>query len=210
MTPTVRTALRFLLVTGQRRSEAAGATRAEIDDVEQLWRLPAPRTKSGRENLVPLLPLAMQLIEEADCHRIRPIPTRLNRKDRRPYDATPSPWLFPSTRHDKPIEPAALSRALNRNRDKLGIGDATVHDIRRTFATWHGEIGTSPEVLAALLNHAPRTITGQVYNRASILEPRRRAMVAWCSWLERVIAGEPVAENVVALHHSVVTEPASR
>ena len=210
VTPAVRTGLRFLLVTGQRRSEAAGATRAEIDDVEQLWRLPAGRTKSGRENLLPLPPLAMRLIEEADRHRVRPIPTRPNRTDRASYDPTPSPWLFPSTRHGKPVEPAALTRALNRNRDKLGVGDATVHDLRRTFATWHGEIGTSPEVLSALLNHSPKSITGQVYDHSSILEPRRRAMATWCSWVERVIAGEPVAENVVTLRRNVAPEAASR
>jgi integrase len=81
----------------------------------------------------------------------------------------------------------------------LGVGDATVHDIRRTFATWHGEIGTQPEILAALMNHAPTTITAAVYNRASNLEPRRRAMAAWCGWLERVIAGETISENVIQM-----------
>ena len=209
MTPSVRTALRLLLITGQRRSEVAGTAWAEIDDADHLWRLPAVRTKTGRESLIPLPPLAMRLIEEADRHRVRPVPTRPNRKDRAPHNPTSSPWLFPSTRHGKPVEPAALTRALNRNRNRLGIGDATVHDLRRTFATWHGEIGTPPEVLAALLNHSPQSITEQVYNRASILEPRRRAMAAWCSWVERVIAGEPVAENVVTLRRSVAPEAAS-
>ena len=76
VSPTVRTALRFLLVTGQRRGEVARTARVEIDDVEQLWRLPAVRAKPGRENLIPLPPLAMRLIEEADRHRVRPIPTR--------------------------------------------------------------------------------------------------------------------------------------
>ena len=206
MTPSVRTALRFLLITGQRRSEVAGMARTEINDGEHLWRLPAVRTKTGRESLISLPPLAMRLIEEADRHRVRPTPTRPNRKDRKPYDATPSPWLFPSTRHGKPVEPAALTRAWNRNRGELGIGDAHLHDLRRTFATWHGELGTQPEVLSALLNHSPKSITERVYNRASIVEPRRRAMTVWCSWLERVIAGEPVAENVVPLRRSVAPE----
>lgn len=198
-TPSVIAALRLLLVTGQRRAEVSGIVRTEIDDVEMLWLLPGARTKNGRENLVPLPPLAADLVAEADRHRVRHFPARPNRKDARPYDPTPSPWLFPSTRHGKPLEPAALTRALNRNREKLGIGDATVHDLRRTFATWHSEIGTPPEVLSALLNHAPATITGQVYNRATNVEPRRRAMANWCAWLERVIAGETVAENVVQL-----------
>jgi integrase len=197
-TPAVRIALRFLLVTGQRRSEVALAARAEIDDAGKLWRLPAARAKNGRENLIPLPPLAMRLVAEADKTRVRPPHKRP--KGKSPADTdTPSPWLFPSTRFGKSVEPAALTRALNRNRAVLGIGDATVHDLRRSFATWHGEIGTPPEVLSALLNHTPTTITGQVYNRASNLEPRRKAMISWCAWLEKVVAGKKVSENVIPL-----------
>jgi integrase len=198
--PAVRIALRFLLVTGQRRGEAALALRSEIDSAENTWHLPAQRAKNGRENLIPLPPLAMRLIAEADAARVRPEPIRA--KPNRPADAKePSPWLFPSTRFGKAIEPAALTRALNRNREVLGIGDATIHDLRRTFATWHAELGTSADILAALLNHSPTSITKAVYDRASLLEPRRRAMVVWCSWLERVIAGEAIAENVIHLSH---------
>ena len=200
MTPQVRTALRFLLVTGQRRAEVAGALRSEIDDDEAVWHLPADRTKNRRPHLLPLPPLAKNLVEEADAARSRPLPVRPNRKDSKPYDPVPSPYLFPSTRHGKPIEPAAITRALNRNRGILGIGDATVHDLRRTFATWHSEIGTSAEVLSALLNHAPVTTTAQVYDRATNLEPRRKAMQTWCGWLGRVVAGKDVAENVVSLN----------
>lgn len=203
MIPSVRIALRWLLVTGQRRAEVAGTAAVEIDRAEAIWRLPAERTKSrknrGRENIIPLPALALRLLDEADAARIRPKPSRLNGKAAALHDSTPSPWLFPSSRLGQPLEPAALTRALNRNRDVLGIGDATVHDVRRTFATWHGEIGTSPEVISALLNHAPTNITAQVYNRASNLEPRRRAMATWCAWLERVIAGDAVPENVVPM-----------
>lgn len=177
-------AILFALVTGQRRGEVAGIHRDEIDTVTNLWRLPAERTKNGRPNVIPLPPLAMRIFHEADKLRGRPVPVRPNRKDRRPYDPTPSAWLFPSRYGDKPLEPAALTRALNRNRALLGIGDATIHDLRRTFATQHGELGTPPEILKALLNHTPTEITEQVYNHALNLEPRRLAMEAWCNWLE--------------------------
>lgn len=200
MTPAVRAAIRFLIVTGQRRAEVAVIDRAEIDETEAVWRLPAARSKNGRENLIPLPPLAMRIVAEADQLRVRPEPKKLIRTDRKPYDPTPSSFLFPSYHLGKAIEPAAVTRAINRNREALGIGDdPTVHDIRRTFATWHGELGTQPEILAALLNHAATSITGQVYNRATLLEPRRRAMEIWCTWLERVIAGDKVAENVIPL-----------
>jgi integrase len=79
----------------------------------------------------------------------------------------------------------------------LGVGDATIHDLRRTFATVHGELGTPPEILKSLLNHTPRDITERVYNRATNLEPRRRAMAIWVDWLEQVLRGESMADNVI-------------
>lgn len=196
--PAVKVALRFVLLTGQRRGEVAGAARAEIDDTG-LWRLPAARAKNGRDNLIPLPPLGLQLVAEADACRVRKMPTRPNRRDRRRYDPTPSPWLFPSRVGDGPVDGAALTHAVARHRDALGIGEATVHDLRRTFATWHAELGTPPDILAALLNHTPTTITARVYDRSSNLAARERAMATWCEWLARVVGGEAIAENVVTL-----------
>lgn len=193
-------AIRFALVTGQRRGEVAGIVREEIDDTEALWHLPGSRTKNGRPNIIPLPPLAMEIVRESDALRVRPVPTRPKRKDRRPYDPTPSKHLFPSRiGDDKPLEPAALTRAINRNRKYLGVGNATVHDLRRTFATVHGELGTAPEILKALMNHAPQEITEKVYNLASNIEPRRRAMNAWCDWLQTVLQGKGEADNVIRL-----------
>lgn len=203
MTVPVRVALRMLLVTGQRRAEVATAAADEFERGNApapLWQIPGSRTKNGRDNLVPLPALALRLVAAANATRVRPEPARPKRQGRDAYDPAPSLWMFPSWRLGRPLKPAALTRALNRNRHVLGIGDATVHDLRRTFATWHGELGTPPEILSALLNHSPTNITGQVYNRASNIEPRRKAMEIWCVWLERVIAGEQVAENVVRLN----------
>jgi integrase len=186
-------AIRFALVTGQRRGEVAGIPWSEVDLTEKLWRLPGTRTKNGRPNIIPLPPLAMAIIKEAESLRVRPLPTRPNRKDRRPYDPTPSPWLFASRIGDKPLEPAALTRAFNRNRKLLGVGDATVHDLRRSFATWHGELGTAPEILKALMNHAPEGITEAVYNRAELIEPRRKTMAVWCAWLKATVSAKAAA-----------------
>jgi integrase len=182
-------ALRLTLVTGQRRGEVAGIPRAEIDDAERLWNLPGERTKNQESNIVPLPPLAMRIIAEADKLRVKPHPVRPHRKDRKPYDPTPSPWLFPSPLEAKPIEANALTRAVNRNHETLGSG-YTVHDLRRTFATAHGEIGTAPEILSALLNHTPSTLAAKVYNKAKNLQPRREAMERWCEYLELIIYGK--------------------
>jgi integrase len=199
ITPAVRLALKFCLVTGQRRGEVAGIAWEEIDREDALWNLPGERTKNGRPNIIPLPPLAMRLVEQADELRIRKPPEKLNRADRPEYDPTPSQWLFPSHKIGAPLLPTALTRAANRHREALGIGDATVHDLRRTYATVHGEIGTSPEVLKALLNHTPREITERVYALGANIGPRRKAMEAWCNWLEQVIAGKSDADNIVRL-----------
>ena len=179
--PAVRLAIKYALATGQRRGEVAGAPRSEIDDAEMLWRLPGERTKNGRENIIPLPPFIMALVKEIDRHRVTALPA----------GSTLSPYLFPARMiAAKPVEPNALTAVLNRNRGKLGIGDATIHDLRRSFATWNSETGVAPEILSALLNHTPKTLTGRVYDRAENIEPRRRAMERWCGWLELVIAGD--------------------
>ena len=77
-----------------------------------------------------------------------------------------------------------------RHRHTLGIGDATVHDLRRTFATWHGELGTPPDILSGLLGHTPATITRQVYDQSTGLDAKRTAMEAYGAWLSRIIAEE--------------------
>jgi integrase len=200
LTPSTRAALKWALVSGQRRGEVAGTKREEeIDDAATLWRIPPERTKNGHEQLLPLPPIALEVLAEADAARVRPQPTRLKRKDRRPYNPTPSPWLFPSVRHDRPVTPEALTCAVVRHRAALGIGDATVHDLRRTMATWLGELGIAKDLISALLNHAPKGVTDQHYNKASMLGPKRHAMNVWSDWLGRVIAGDQVEEDVIPI-----------
>ena len=199
ISPSLRAALRWALVTGQRRSEIAGTPRTEIDDVAALWSMPDTRTKNEQEQFLPLPDLALRVLSEADAARIKPQPTRTNRKDRPSWDPTPSPWLFPSARHAKPITPGSLTCAINRHRKALGIGDATVHDLRRTMATWLGELGTPKDLVSALLNHRPKGVTDLHYNKSTLLGPKQHAMATWADWLERVIAGESVPENVIPI-----------
>src|SRR5262249_38759070 len=57
--------LQMVLVTGQRREEVACMRWQDIDDVERTWTLPSESTKPGRTHVVPLSPLALDLLEEA-------------------------------------------------------------------------------------------------------------------------------------------------
>src|SRR5262249_19198042 len=54
-------ALKLLLVTGARLNEVAGMTRAELND-EGLWSIPGARTKNKRPHIIPLPPLARDIV----------------------------------------------------------------------------------------------------------------------------------------------------
>ena len=54
--------LQLLLLTGCRLSEVAGMRRAELSDDSSTWTIPGTRTKNKREHIVPLPPLALELL----------------------------------------------------------------------------------------------------------------------------------------------------
>ena len=70
---------------------------------------------------------------------------------------------------------------------KLGLGGATVHDLRRTMATWLGDQGTRPDVIDLILNHAPaaQDVTRRHYNFAKLEPMVREALDAWGAYVER-------------------------
>ena len=59
-------ALRFLLITGQRRAEVVEASWAEVDRPERVWEVPASRTKKGRPHIVPLTDMALDMLEQIE------------------------------------------------------------------------------------------------------------------------------------------------
>lgn len=196
ITPQLRLALKWTLVTGQRRSEVAGTLRAEIDSTDLVWKIPTHRAKNKREHILPLPSIAKVLLQQVDAANVRKPPTRLNRKDRHPFDATPSPWLFPSRQYSKSITAGALTCAVVRHRKALAIGDATLHDLRRSVASWLGELGVEKSLISALLNHSPQSVTERHYDKSTLLGPKREAMERWGSWLEAVISGKSVQDQI--------------
>jgi integrase len=53
------------LTTGQRREEVATMRWADVDETDRVWVIPGERTKSGRPHIVPLSPLAIEVL--ASC-----------------------------------------------------------------------------------------------------------------------------------------------
>ncbi|HEY1559669.1 MAG TPA: site-specific integrase [Caulobacteraceae bacterium] len=177
---------KLLLATGQRRGEVAGATWASLDlEKERVWTLTPEETKAKRAHLVPLSPLALQIIEA------------------QPKIGKPPVYVF--TTNGRPISGYAYAkRAIDAELAKAGKGlpQWRIHDLRRTVAT-HMEdaLGIPPHVVGSVLNHATAGYKGvtAIYTRGDLIFERRRALVAWARLLTLAIEGGKVWQRVATI-----------
>lgn len=186
-------AARLMLVTIQRRQEVAGIRLEELDERNGIWKIPGERTKNEQPHLVPLSPLAMDLIQAAKTRAAKIYDRPLKKSD----------FLFPSDRKAKdfrgPITPGAVTQALARNDKKLGKR-ISPHDLRRTGHSHMGgeKIGTPRFIRDRLLNHTDRT-PGAHYDMTDYLPEKRTALDAWATLLQELIPETATDKNVVAL-----------
>ena len=171
ITKPIRLALKFQLVTAQRKGEVIGAAWEEFDLNEKVWTIPAERSKNKLPHRVPLSPLAVALLGEIGPKK--------------------AGWLFPSPKTAGPITAPAVDHAMRKSRDLLGTGDAVPHDLRRTAASHMTSIGINRLVVKKVLNHAEPDITA-VYDRHSYDPEKREALDAWGIRLAAM-----VSDNVV-------------
>jgi integrase len=178
--PSTRLALRLLMLTGARASEACGAHASEINVEAREWTIPAARVKNAREHCIPLSDAAMAVVSEAAA---------LSEGD----------WLLPSPYYGKGH--VTIGGALRAIQRILGA-DVTVHDLRRTTATGLQKLGIKLEVTEAVLNHVSGSRAGVVgvYQRHDWALEKRAALDAWSSLIERLVAGGAAGGNVVRLH----------
>lgn len=185
MTKPTALALLLSLVTAQRIGEVSGMATAELslNDTAPIWVIPGARTKNGEPNRVPLSPLAVRLIRQAMLL------------------AGESDWVFPNPTNDGPIDPHAPTRAMSRARERLGISDFRVHDLRRTAATGMAELGISPHTISLVLNHVSArrgTVTGKSYVQYSYDKEKREALNSWSTRVENIAAGNATS-NIVPI-----------
>ena len=192
----IRRIITLAAFTGQRRSEVAGACVSELnlDGDAPAWIIPGDknargklirgRTKSGREQTVQLSKQVVAVFKEAlgefdkSEKPIHVFPAG--------YDAE-SGKKAPRTLH---IHGESVSKAMRRVRqavvdaaekagEKSSLGDVTVHDLRRTMATYLGNQGVHPVVLETILGHAREGVTRKHYNHALMTEQVREALQLW-------------------------------
>jgi integrase len=156
--------VRLLILLGARRAEVGGMRWSELDLGRGTWTLPAERAKNNRKHMLPLMPMALDII--------RGVPRMVSRDQ-----------LF-GGRSDSGFCAWHLGKiALDR---RSGVTNWTPHDIRRTVATRMADIGVRPHVIEQLLNHVSghRAGVAGTYNRSIYEHEVRNALALW----ERYIA----------------------
>lgn len=190
LSATVRDGLRLLMLTGQRPGEIAGMARSEI--TADLWRLPASRMKAKRPHVVPLQPLALEIVSTAAQR------------------AGDSAFILPARRGDEDAHMArhSMSQALGRLINAMPDDDAhaslkadppSPHDIRRTVATGMASLGVPKEDRRAVLGHVDDDVHATHYDQYDRLPEKRSALAGWEAHVRAVVGLEPAPSNVVPM-----------
>ena len=138
--PYVQAATLLYLLTGLRKPELLATRWVDVDLERRELRL--PDTKSGRPHVIHLSPEA--------AHVFRSLPRQQD-----------CPWVFPGRfdRHRKDIK-----GQWERVRQKAGLEDVRLHDLRRTVGSWMAQQGIPIQVIGKILNHSHPAVTA-VYAR---------------------------------------------
>jgi len=178
----VRIALQLAVLLLQRRSEIVGMDIGELDFEQAVWIIPPERMKTNKPHQVPLPPLSIKLIRETiDLCKL-------------PNDRQTGP-VFPTPQDNtRPMKAEALTRAMDRLRDCIGVDDRTVHDLRRTGSTalTSERLGISPFIRSKVLGHGSDAGGGaQVsiahYDANEYMSAKRYALTAWQTLLVHIV-----------------------
>ena len=168
LTDRIRSAIKLLLVTAQRRVEVTSARWSDIDLSSGWWTIPAEITKNGLPHRVPLSPLAIRIFKSVG--------------------SGDSDFVFPYDDGKRPIRPDAVTKALRKNESVLKIDYFTPHDLRRTTASHMASSRVPRLTIGKILNHAEPGVTA-TYDRHSYDPEKRQALIAWARTLNRIVKG---------------------
>lgn len=136
-------AARFLLLTTARREEAGRAVWGDVDLKAGTWIIPI--TKNKEPHIVPLPRQALDLLLAI-----------------RPANAPPDALIFATSKGKALVNWDKYSKIIQT---ESGTAGWTRHDLRRTGATMLGNLGETPDVIEAALNHsAIRSALAATYN----------------------------------------------
>jgi integrase len=169
--PEIAACIKFLALVGCRLSEAVGLTWDVIDAAKGVWRL--PDAKAGART-VPLAAPALVLLaslggsEGAVFVSTKGKAVTANMVERA--------WIG-----DK-AQPKRRKKARPGIRDRAGISDVRLHDLRHTTGTYAGNSGLNAFMVRDLLGHKTLTMAGKYVSRK--VDPLRAAADAVSSQID--------------------------
>lgn len=160
---TVGRLVRFYVLTGCRRGEGAGLTRAMLDRPALLVRLPAIFVKQARGHIVPITPALAGLFDSCIVD---------SRSD----------LLFPSSRTGGKM--SGWSKMLAALQRDSGV-EFGFHDLRRTLRTGMSRLGVDVDTAELAIGHAREDLE-KIYNRDDAIDALRSAFGKWSAHVESV------------------------
>lgn len=181
MSERVRLALKFMLLTGQRRGETSRMRWPDVDLAKGVWTIPAADSKTGITHAVPLAPQARAILEQ-----LRGISEREKRE---------SEYVFPSQhsqlKKGESMTERAISHAIRDNEEtleKAGIKEPfTPHDLRRTLRTGLSKLKVDVAVAERVIGHQLQGML-RVYDQHDYLDEKRAALIKWAKHIQKVTA----------------------
>ena len=194
--PTIRLALRLVLLTLVRKSELIEATWYEVDFENAVWSIPKSRMKAGKPHNVYLSQQALDIfIALHTC-------------------AAGSKFVLPSRYDaDRCMSKATLNRvtrviAEKAKESNLPLEPFTVHDLRRTGSTILNELVFNGDWIEKCLAHEEGRSSRGVYNKAEYAEQRRHTLQEWADMIDAWVAGESHTPTLLPPSMKVVTTAA--
>jgi integrase len=185
-----RQMFRLIILTGTRKTEAAGARWREFsnldDPAKTAWQVPPERFKSNATHLVPLSADALAAVAELPRFRHgdhlfsfsygqRPATVLHQAKAR--LDALMLRYL------------RALARLRGENPAAVTLTPWQTHDLRRVVRTKLAALEVNDTVAEMCLGHGRRGLQ-RVYDQHKYEPQMRRALALWASELDRIVAPE--------------------
>lgn len=175
--PTIRLALRMILLTLVRKGELIEATWAEIDFENATWTIPKQRMKGRNPHVVYLSRQAVDIF--VALHTC----------------AAGSKFVLPSRYDvDRCMSKATLNRVTQIVAERakaagLPLEPFTVHDLRRTGSTLLNEVGFNGDWIEKCLAHEEGRSSRSVYNKTEYAEPRRHMLQEWADMVDAWVDG---------------------
>ncbi len=179
-TPSIRAAVKLLLLTMVCKSELTNATWNEINFSEALWTIPKERMKRRNPHLVFLSRQATDILIALKTF------------------AGGSDYILPSRYDsDAPMSSATMNRVMDltykaAQKEGQSLSKFGPHDLRRTASTLLHEAGYNTDWIEKCLAHEQKGVRA-VYNKAEYREQRASMLQDWADmideWTTRDVCG---------------------